>query len=344
MHSTQWGFVRDAALMLLESAILAPSSHNTQPWLFRVGDGVIQLLADRTRALPVNDPDDRELTISCACALLNLRVAATHAGFTSTVRLFPLAEEADLLASIELESVSAPAGADENLFNAIAQRATYRFRFDTREVPESALSALRLAARAEGGTLRVISADHERMFVGALIQEGDRILWSNPSWRRELAAWMHPRRRGDGIAIEGLPRPLAQLVIRTFDMGGGIAAKDKEIVEESPVLALLGTAGDSAADWMAAGQALQRILLMAQVHGIQASFLNQPIQVPSLRLDLVHHFAEVGIPQILIRLGYRTIAWPRSPRRELDSMIDHVVAVRTVASIDQNQGVASAGK
>ena len=61
---------------LLEAAVQAPSSHNTQPWLFRVEDGAVHLLADRTRALPVNDPDDRELTISCGCALLNLRVAA----------------------------------------------------------------------------------------------------------------------------------------------------------------------------------------------------------------------------------------------------------------------------
>ena len=34
----------------------------------------VELLADRTRALPVNDPQDRELTISCGCALFNLRV------------------------------------------------------------------------------------------------------------------------------------------------------------------------------------------------------------------------------------------------------------------------------
>ena len=58
---------------LVQAATLAPSSHNTQPWLFRLEGQVIELLADRTRALPVNDPDDRELTISCGCALFNLR-------------------------------------------------------------------------------------------------------------------------------------------------------------------------------------------------------------------------------------------------------------------------------
>jgi len=41
---------------LVEAAALAPSSHNTQPWRFRPDGDAIDLLADRTRALPVNDP------------------------------------------------------------------------------------------------------------------------------------------------------------------------------------------------------------------------------------------------------------------------------------------------
>ena len=65
---------------LARYAILAPSGHNTQPWLFRIRNGVLALRADRTRALPVVDPDDRELTISCGAALFNLRAAARGLG------------------------------------------------------------------------------------------------------------------------------------------------------------------------------------------------------------------------------------------------------------------------
>ena len=35
---------------LVRYAILAPSGHNTQPWLFRVDDEAIELFADRARA------------------------------------------------------------------------------------------------------------------------------------------------------------------------------------------------------------------------------------------------------------------------------------------------------
>ena len=38
--------------MAVEHAILAPSSHNTQPWRFQIRDDVLELFADRMRALP----------------------------------------------------------------------------------------------------------------------------------------------------------------------------------------------------------------------------------------------------------------------------------------------------
>jgi hypothetical protein len=45
-------------------SILAPSSLNTQPWRFAASRNQIALHADRTRSLPVVDPNDRELITS----------------------------------------------------------------------------------------------------------------------------------------------------------------------------------------------------------------------------------------------------------------------------------------
>ena len=51
----------DAELLrfFVNFAILAPSGHNTQPWLFKIREWSLDLLADRTRALPVVDPNNR---------------------------------------------------------------------------------------------------------------------------------------------------------------------------------------------------------------------------------------------------------------------------------------------
>ena len=59
------------------------------------------------RALPANDPDDRELVISCGCALMNLRAAAAHEGCGAVVSILPSAADKDHLATIKLAKASA---------------------------------------------------------------------------------------------------------------------------------------------------------------------------------------------------------------------------------------------
>ncbi|NNU43124.1 nitroreductase family protein [Ramlibacter montanisoli] len=134
---------------LLEAAILAPSSHNTQPWCFRVDGDAISLFADRTRALPVNDTDDRELTISCGCALFNLRVAAAASGLDTEVQLQPDRLDADLLARVR----AVPGTRDAHLGTLlpfVARRRTCRQRFDARPVPGKLLDHLATACAQEG--------------------------------------------------------------------------------------------------------------------------------------------------------------------------------------------------
>ncbi len=50
---------------MLEWAVLAPSSHNSQQWQVRMDENVLALLPDRRRATPVVEPEDRELALSC---------------------------------------------------------------------------------------------------------------------------------------------------------------------------------------------------------------------------------------------------------------------------------------
>lgn len=69
---------RGTARQLLHEAIayavLAPSSHNTQPWRFQIEGDALLLFADRSRAMPVVDPQHRELIMSCGAALFNTAI------------------------------------------------------------------------------------------------------------------------------------------------------------------------------------------------------------------------------------------------------------------------------
>ena len=326
MTSSQLGLSREIALGLLQDTILAPSSYNAQPWYFRIRDGGIDLFADRLCALPVNDPEDRELTISCGCALFNLRVAAAQASVPIQVRLLPDPDKPDLLASISLGASGVVPPALAELHRGIAKRRTCRHRFS--DVPVPALQTRRLvdAASVEQVWLAVIGGATNdpdlRRQAGELISEGDSVLWADPSWRREQASWLHPRRFGEGIAIPGVSGALAQAVVRTFDIGDHVAARDEQLIDASPLLAVIGTEADSPEHWLLAGQALERVLLTACNEGLQASFLNQPIVVPALRSRLQRLLGTSGQPQILLRMGYPVRQPAASARRPLEEVID----------------------
>lgn len=318
MNASEWN---QQAWQLIRNAVLAPSSHNTQPWFFRISKSVIDLYADRTRRLPVNDPEDRELTISCGCALMNLRVAAASQDICLQVQHFPAPEEPDWLARVSFTNESGAPAAEGTLAEFVEHRRTYRKRFMSREVESAALNQLVHAAKIEGVWLRAIQDDKTLRQLAKLVLEGDAAQWMDSSWRRELAAWLHPRRRGDGLSVPALLAPVAQVVVRGFDLGRTIGAKDEELAGTSPLLVVLGTTRDDAAEWLLAGQALQRVLLTACKHGLQASYLNQPVQVATLRSKL-QSLAGSGFPQIVLRLGHPLSRVAAAPRRKVEAVID----------------------
>ena len=312
-------------MFMLNFAILAPSSHNTQPWLFRLQGHELELIADLNRALPVTDPTNRELIISCGAALHHLRLACRYFGYASKVEYFPNENYPELLARLELGLPTDTHTEDILLFNSIQKRRTNRMPFLPDPIPETLLNVLEQIAAKEGAWFHCFPQEEDRFQVADLVGEADRAQWKNRRFREELAAWITPNHspRRDGIPgyAEGHGDLVSQaepLVVRTFDLGKGRAAKDREVALHSPMLAVLGTDRDSRMDWLKVGQALSAILLRARVEDVWASFLNQAVECEDTRARLGELTGRSGHPQILLRLGFGppVKATPRRSVRE----------------------------
>jgi len=223
---------------------------------------------------------------------MNLRVAAAHVGIATHVEILPDSHDDDLLAVISCSESRDELTRDSELFEFIVERRTYRKRFKEEDIDETIVHQLQEAAAEENATLRILK-EAARDQAAILVSKGDAVQWANPSWRRELATWMHPRRKGDGLTVPWLVAPFAQVVVRTFDMGSGIGAKDRDLADQSP------------------GR-----------NGLQASYLNQPIQTASLRPKLQHLLRSREFPQVLLRLGYPSETLPAAPRRNVLEVID----------------------
>ncbi len=298
-------------LFLLNYALLAPSEYNTQPWRFRVQGDIVELCMDPSRRLPVVDPEDREMLISCGAACLNLRLAARHFGYLAWMESFILNEQPEILVRLGLGTRQEVTEEDERLFAAIPRRHTNRSVYEARSVPEKVLAHLQHEAGREGTWLHLVQDEETRQSITRLIVAGDREQWADKRFRHELAEWVHPRgaESADGLpgsaqAKGSIRQMTSPFVVRTFDLWREEAARNRQFTAGAPVLAVLGTFSDTRADWFNAGKALERVLLRACASSLQTSFVNQPIEVPSLRTWLRQILGRDDFPHLIIRMGY----------------------------------------
>jgi hypothetical protein len=276
--------------------------------------------------MPVHDPENRELVMSCGAALLNLRVAIRNFSLTAMTELCPDPDNPHLLARVELTGTAPSGRTDHKLFKAIPDRRTARVPFESRPVPRALLYRWQRAAAYEEATLHILETAEERRLLEELVADGDRELAANPGYRSEISRWL---RSNTSLGRDGLPgysvglgdlssRVAARLV---FPFAGDLARRDTDLMRHAPAFIVLGTADDTPEAWMIAGQALGRVLLAAQSEGISASFFLQPIEIPRLRRKLRDSLPkEIGFPQITFRLGYAPRV-PPTPRRPLSDVV-----------------------
>ncbi len=321
------GSAADKLAFCARYAILAPSAYNTQPWYFSIDNNILYLFADRRHALPVIDPDDRQLSIGCAAALYNLRLAIRYFGYEETTELLPAPADQSLLARVKLgEKLSKPAEGIEHLFGAIPKRHSNHGVFADKDVPEELQRKLVAAAASEGAWLH-ICGPAERKIILRMVAEADHIQAGNKHFRRELASWVDARRAtsgdgmpGMGVSYEDVVNNLNPSPLRRF-FKDNKAATDKDLDDSSPVLAVLGSKSGGVIERMHAGQGLMRVLLQAEADGLSVSSLNQPCEVPELRLVLHDEISHQGRAQMILRIGYG--GKPSfTPRRDLEDVLD----------------------
>jgi hypothetical protein len=312
----------------LHYAVLAPSNHNTQPWRFIVDGEAVQICADRMRALPVVDPFDRELLMSCGAALFNLRVALCRLGLAYAITLFPSEADPDIVALVRVSRDRPRDPHLDDLFDALTTRVTTRAPFVDEAVPAALQRKLSDACDAEGALACCVEQETAREALAQLIADADHAQFAEPRFRRELASWIHPRRRDDGMpaystavgALLDFAAPVVSLAVRVFDAGAGQPATHQHLVRGSPLMVGIATMRDDREAWLAAGQALERMLLVAASAGLTASYLNQPIEVDALRERLRTLLRTDAFPQLLLRVG-RGPHVGHAPRRPLADVV-----------------------
>lgn len=310
---------------LVRFATLAANGHNTQPWRFGLGNGRIDIRPDLTRRTPVVDPDDHHLFVSLGCAAENLAIAGASVGHPGDLRFDP-----DGDGSVVFEFGDGVAQASP-LFEAIPQRQSTRTGYDGRQVSFADMETLAAAASIPGVALLVITDRRRIERIGELVVSGNSAQMDDAAFVRELETWLrfNPRqalRTRDGLytAASGNPTAPTWLGGLLFDLTFRAQKENKRYLRQlrsSAAVAVFASERNDKDHWMRAGRACQRFALQATALGIKHAFVNQPVEVPSVRSQLA---AYLGLgtrrPDLLMRFGYGP-ELPKSLRRPVEHVL-----------------------
>jgi nitroreductase len=306
-----------------DQALLAPSVHNTQPWILVVEPDHLVLRADRRRQLTVIDPLGRALVHSVGAALFNARVALAARGWGVRVERLPRPDDPDLLAVVH----AVEGAADSHLAEydpVIPRRRTNRRPLASETVPDDVLTELARHAAAEGTLLVPVVREEHRHLVARVTQQADAVQNADRSYRAELRHWTNrPVFEGDGVPPRSVPevdvRSPVDMPQRDFDTRGAGALPPDTGDNADRTLVLLATPTDDRAAWLRCGEALQHVLLELTRQGWVASPMSQPVEVPLTRTQLREALTPEAHPQMLLRIGHAgdVVAAPRRPRGDV---------------------------
>jgi hypothetical protein len=310
---------------LVRYATLAPSSHNTQCWQFRLEDQAIAILPDLSRRCPVVDPDDHHLYVSLGCAAENLAQAAIAQGLSVNITFDG---SGDGVVRVALDSGSAIA---TPLFEAIPHRQCSRTEYDGQPISPEELHLLTTAGTGDGVRVVMLTQPAQIETVVAYVVRGNTAQLTNPTFRQELKAWIRfndgaAKRTGDGLSgrTTGNPAAPSWLGKLLFKLLLRVQPENEKVaryIRSSAGVAIFVSDQNDRAHWLEVGRCYERFALQATALGIRNAFVNQPVEEASLRPEFAKALGlGAGRPDLVVRFG-RGPEMPRSLRRPIDAVI-----------------------
>lgn len=313
----------DKLKFLIRFAILAPSSHNSQPWLFTIEKNKILVSKNEKRTLPIGDSNNRQLYISLGCAIENIVVVGNYVGFDSSV-IFN--NEKDYV-SIFLKDKTVLERADNLILN-IKKRITNRGQYYNKPINQEVIDLINSYKNIDINT-DVITDVHTKDKLTDIILESTATSMKDKLFRKELSKYIIPNNSklkigmpGFTIGLPGIVSYIAPLLLNFFDVSKLSRKKDELILKTTPYIVIIGSRNDDKESWINVGRIFQNIALVATERDISLAVWAAPIQIGNYFKDIQEILGNNFRPQMLFRMGYPVENLIKhSPRLEVEEVI-----------------------
>lgn len=315
---------RDQFQFLIEFALLAPSSHNTQPWLFKLSEKGIAVCINRNRSLPKSDPTGRQMYISIGAAIQNIIFAAEYFGFSHSLKFV---FESDQVAEIILERTAADPD-KKHIMEALISRHNNRFEFSDKSIPDSFLQLMKNFADELDLEINFISDANEKAVLAEIVLKSIAEAFSDKDFTSELSNWIKPslRKYPDGMPGYNIDIPffasfLVPFVIRNFNVSKMQVKMHVPMLKKAPIFVILSSSQDDSGAWVRTGMLFERIAVLAESQSVNVGVLAAPIEINDNYKKIKDLVGIRSRPQMFFRIGYAAKVPKQSPRLSLKDVL-----------------------
>lgn len=315
---------------ILYLASLAPSGHNTQPWLVKYIEPYHWVIGnDKSKWLPAVDPLQRETLLSIGTFIQNLEYAASHYGYYCQWDLLAKSNQDEEVIKVVLKKISSKSSFD---ISQIKSRRTLRSGYTGSVLKKE---DLKFIAGEDTEHLHYIpNTAKEHKWLNEQTIEANKTQSYRDAAQNELADWIRfsskdARKYCDGLTaasmeINGLPGWFVRnFYSKANVMKNGFRDKNIDIVKEQVLQSagwlIITSKGNSVLELLEAGKQMQRLFLHVRTKGIAMHPMTQILE-ESITNQAVNKTIGINEPiQFLIRAGYVNVyPEPVSLRRPVD--------------------------
>ncbi len=327
-------FLKPDETEILFLASLAPSGHNTQPWLVKYLTPYHWIIGnDQRKWLPAVDPNQRETMLSIGAFLQNLEYAANSFGFGCDWNLLAKTNQDDKIIEVKLIKKEIKTRFD---IAKIKDRRTVRSGFINDVLKKEDVEYL---VNSESEFLHYFPiTSNESRFISEQTIEANRLqTYRNPA-QQELAEWIRFSSKDadkyrDGLTtasmeIEGVPGWMVRNfygkddVLKTHFREKGLE-KVKEQVSKSAGWILITSKDESVATLLETGKRMQRLFLKVREKNLGIHPMTQILEEPSTKQILNQSIGIRDNVQFILRTGYlKNYPPPVSLRRPVAWFVD----------------------
>lgn len=289
-------------------ATLAPSAHNTQPWLFKIENNSIAVLANFERELKYSDQQHRQLFISVGAAIANLEIAskAYHLDFNLKIYSQP---QYNIVAIFKFNSLVADEIDNIALQNLISRKSN-RLPLSKEIISSNELDEITAAVKSPI-KIDFISDDSNKVKLQKIVADSVEEAFSDSKFTDELSNWIKPNslKYRDGMPgyTIGVPKLISYFLpfaIKHFDLRAFQKRMHKGWLDNAPIFGVVSSEKDEPYSWVMAGYYFEKMALASEAKGIRVGIMGGPVEIGSHYKSIQEVLRTTNRPQMFFRIGY----------------------------------------